>query len=93
MNTTTASKIMISFTNSGPFLEENVVSRQVDKSIYAKNQLYDGQTQCTEQTIVFCAAVKAELKTVSEFAEENKIYLRYQYIIILLRNYHAITNF
>src|SRR5260363_344614 len=65
MNTATASEIMMSSTFSGPFLEENEVSGQVVKSIYAKNQVYDSQTQCTGQAMVSCAAVKIELEMTS----------------------------
>jgi len=60
---------MMSSTVSRPFLEENDVSGQVVKSIYAENQVNDGQTQRTEQAMVLFAAVRAE-HTVSEPTEE-----------------------
>ena len=50
---------MMSSTFCRPFLEENVVSKQVGKSIYMKDQAYDSQTQCTEQTLVSSASVRA----------------------------------
>jgi hypothetical protein len=59
----------MSSTLSGPFLKENDVSRQVGKSIYAENQVYDGQTQRTEQAMELFAAVRAE-HTVIESTEE-----------------------
>ena len=59
----------MSFTVSRPFLEENDVSGQVVKSIYAENQVNDSQTQHTEQAMVLFAAVRAE-HTVSEPTEE-----------------------
>src|SRR5260364_292504 len=71
MNTATASEIMMSSTFSGPFLEENEVSGQVVKSIYAEDQVYDSQTQCTGQAMVSCAAVKTELETASTSTEIN----------------------
>ena len=40
--------------------KENEISRQINKPIYVKGQVNDGQTQCTGQTIVSCTAVKAE---------------------------------
>ena len=58
----------MSSTFSGPFLEENDVSGQVDKSIYAKDQVIS-QTQRTEQTLETCAAVRTELKTASDPTE------------------------
>ena len=51
------------------FLEKNVVSRQVEKSIYTKDQDYDSQTQCTEQTMTPSTTVRAEY-TASEFTED-----------------------
>src|ERR1043166_10210869 len=60
---------MMSSTVSRPFLEENDVSGQVVKSIYAENQVNDGQTQCTEQAMALFTAVRAE-HTVSEPTEE-----------------------
>src|SRR5260363_429916 len=71
MNAATASEIMMSSTFSGPFLEENEVSGQVVKSIYAEDQVYDGQTQRTGQAMVFCAAVKTELEMASASTEIN----------------------
>src|SRR5260363_403164 len=71
MNAATASEIMMSCTFSGPFSEENEVSGQVVKSIYAEDQVYDGQIQCTGQAIVSCAAVKTELETASASTEIN----------------------
>src|SRR5260363_369580 len=71
MNAATASEIMMSSTFSGPFLEENEVSEQVVKSIYIEDQVYDGQTQCTGQAMVSCAAVKTELETASASTEIN----------------------
>ena len=65
---------MMSSTSSGPFLKENDVSRQVGKSIYAENQVYGSQTQCTEQAMALFAAVRAE-HTVSESTEEPLISL------------------
>ena len=60
----------MSSTVSRPFLEENDVSGQVVKSIYAENQVNDGQTQRTEQAMVLFAAVRAE-HMVSESTEES----------------------
>src|SRR5690242_18910191 len=70
MNTATASKIMMSSTSCGPFLEENDVSGQVVKSIYVKDQDNDGQTKRTWQTMESFAAVRTELKTASDPSEE-----------------------
>ena len=61
---------MMSSIEHGPFPEENDVSGQVVKSIYAENQVNDGQTQRTEQAIALFAAVRAE-HMVSEFTEES----------------------
>jgi exonuclease III/ribonuclease HI len=72
MNTTTASRIMMSSTSCGPFLEENVVSGRVDKSIYAKDQDYDSQTQRTEQTMKPSATVRTEY-TASAFTEDLQL--------------------
>ena len=58
----------MSSTFSRPFLEENDVSGQVVKSIYVEGQVYDGQTQRTEQTMVPFAAVRAK-HMVSKFTE------------------------
>ena len=58
----------------GPFPEENDVSGRVAKSIYAENQVNDGQTQCTEQAMALFEAVRAE-HTVSESTEESLISL------------------
>ena len=69
MDTTTTSKIMMSSTSCVPFLEENVVSRQVEKSIYVKDQAYDGQTQYTEQTMKPSATVRTRY-TASDFTED-----------------------
>ena len=71
MNAATASEIMMSSTVSRPFSEENEVSGQVVKSIYAEDQVYDGQTQCTGQTMVSCAAVRTKLETASASTEIN----------------------
>src|SRR5260364_292379 len=71
MNAATASEIMMSSTFSGPFTEENKVSGQVVKSIYTEDQVYDGQTQCTGQAMVSCAAVRTELETASASTEIN----------------------
>jgi hypothetical protein len=56
--------------NNGPFPEENDVSGQVVKSIYAENQVYVDQTQRTEQVMALFAAVRAG-HTVSEPTEES----------------------
>ena len=48
----------MSSTNSGPFLEENDVSRRVGKPIYVEEPINDGQTQHTEQTLDSCTAVR-----------------------------------
>ena len=61
---------MMSSIEYGPFPEENDVSGRVVKSIYAENQVNDGQTQCTEQAMALFAAVRAE-HTVSESTEES----------------------
>jgi hypothetical protein len=61
---------MMSSIEHGPFPEENDVSGRVVKSIYAENQVNDGQTQRTEQAMVLFAAVRAE-HTVSESTEES----------------------
>ena len=60
---------MMSSTNSGPFLEENDVSRRVVKPIYVEEPINDGQTQRTEKTLDSCTAVKARY-TVSDSIEE-----------------------
>ena len=70
MNAATASKITMSSTFCGPFLEENDVSGWVVKSIYAKDQNNDGQTKRTWQIIEPFAAVRTELKTASDLSEE-----------------------
>ena len=59
----------MSSTSCGPFLEENVVSRRVGKSIYMKDQAYDGQTQCTEQTMKPSATIRTRY-TASDFTED-----------------------
>ena len=56
-------------TLSRPFLEENDVSRQAVKPIYAVDPGDISQTQRTEQTLVSSAAVRTGLKTASEFTE------------------------
>ena len=56
-------------TNSRPFSEENDVSRQAVKPIYAEDWVNDGQAQRTGKTTVSFAAVRAELKTMSDLAE------------------------
>ena len=61
---------MMSSIEHGPFSEENDVSGRVVKSIYAENQVNDGQTQRTEQAMALFAAVRAE-HTVSESTEES----------------------
>src|SRR5260364_424085 len=61
---------MMFSTYSGPFLKENDVSRRAGKPIYAEDQAYDGQIQCTEQAMVSCAAVRTELKTASISTED-----------------------
>src|SRR5260364_288922 len=71
MNAATTSRIIMSFIDNGPFLEENDISRQVDKSIYMKDQVDDGQTQCTGQAMVPLAAMRTELKIVSISIEDN----------------------
>ena len=53
------------------FDKENDVSGQAGKPIYAENQVNDGQTQRTEQTIELFAAVRAELQTVSAPVKDN----------------------
>src|SRR5437868_3591812 len=63
---------MMSSTSCGPFLEENVVSRRVGKSIYTKNQLYDGQTQRTEQALISSATVRTRY-TASAFTEDPQL--------------------
>src|SRR6185295_15221229 len=65
---------MMSSIEYGPFPEENDVSGRVAKSIYVENQVNDGQTQHTEQTMALFAAVRAE-HTVSESTEESLISL------------------
>ena len=65
---------MMFSTTSRPFLEENDVSEQVVKSIYAEDQVNDGQTQRTGQIMVSCAAVQAE-HTVSVPTEELSVSL------------------
>ena len=65
---------MMSSTSSGPFLKKNDVSRQVGKYIYTENQVYDGQTQCTEQAMAPFTAVIAK-HTASEPTEEFLISL------------------
>ena len=72
MDTTTTSKIMMSSTSCGPFLEENIVSRQIDKSIYMKDQAYDGQTQHTEQTMKPSATMRTGYMA-SAFTEDIQI--------------------
>src|SRR5260363_22315 len=62
---------MMFSTYSGPFLKENDVSRRAGKPIYAEDQVYDGQIQCTGQAMVSCSAVKTELKTASASTEIN----------------------
>src|SRR6185295_6162998 len=67
----------MSFTKSVPFLEENDVSRRAGKPIYAKDQVNDGQTQRTEQTMVSSTTVKTEytastsIEGNSNFSETN----------------------
>ena len=61
----------MSSTFSRPFLEENDVSGQVVKSIYAENQVNDGQTQRTGQVMALFAAVRTELKTASDPTEDT----------------------
>src|SRR6185295_3498216 len=65
---------MMSSIEYGPFSEENDVSEWVIKSIYAENQVNDGQTQRTEQAMALFTAVRAE-HTVSESTEESLISL------------------
>src|SRR6185295_7961845 len=60
---------MMYSTNSRPFSEENDVSRQAVKPIYTEDWVNDGQAQRTGKTTVSFAAVRAELKTVSDLAE------------------------
>ena len=50
--------------------KKNEISKQVDKPIYVKGQVNDGQTQCTRQTIVPCTAVRAK-HTVIASVEDN----------------------
>ena len=61
----------MSSTSCRPFLEENDISRQAEKPIYAKDQDNDGQTQRTGQTMVSCAAVRTEHKTASASTEHK----------------------
>ena len=61
----------MSSTFSRPFLEENDVSGQVVKSIYAENQVNDSQTQRTGQAMALFAAVRTELKTASDPTEDT----------------------
>ena len=93
MNAATASEIMMSSTFSGPFLEENEVSGWVVKSIYTEDQVYNSQTQHTEQAMVFCAAVKTKLEIASTSTEINPSTLdtlKYHSNIILI--YHYLYN-
>jgi len=62
----------MSSTSCGLFLEENVVSRLVEKSIYMKDQLYDSQTQQTEQALISSATVRTEY-TASAFTEDPQL--------------------
>jgi len=62
---------MMSSTSCRPFLEENDISRQAEKPIYAEDQDNDGQTQRTGQTMVSCAAVRTEHKTASASTEHK----------------------
>ena len=70
MNAATASRTIMSSIDNGPFLEENDVSRQVDKSIYVEELINDGQTQRTEQTLASCTTVRTEY-TASASTEDN----------------------
>src|SRR6185436_13655022 len=63
---------MMSSTFSRPFLEENDVSGQVVKSIYAENQVNDSQTQRTGQAMALFAAVRTELKMASNPTEDTQ---------------------
>src|SRR5260363_347054 len=51
--------------------KENDVSRQVDKPIYAEVQDNNSQIQRTGQTMDTCAAVRAELKIVSNLVKDT----------------------
>ena len=62
----------MSSTFSRPFLEENDISRQVVKFIYAENQDNNDQTQCTRQAMALFAAVRTELKTASDPTEDTQ---------------------
>ena len=57
MKAVAASEIMMYSTNSRPFSEENDVSRQAVKPIYAEDWVNDGQAQHTGKTTVSFAAV------------------------------------
>ena len=59
---------MISSTYCVPFLEENIVSGQADKSIYVEDQSYDSQNQCTGQALNSYTTVKTRY-TVSDSTE------------------------
>ena len=72
MDTTTTSKIMMFSTSCRLFLEENIVNRRVEKSIYAKDQYYNDQTQYTEQALISSATVRTGYM-VSTFTEDSQL--------------------
>jgi len=62
----------MSSTFCGLSLEKNVVSGQEKKSIYMKDQFYDGQTQQTEQALISSATVRTEYMA-STFTEDFQL--------------------
>ena len=71
MDATTISNLEPHLTiHSKPNLKENNVSRRAVKPIYTKDQVYDGQTQCTEQTLVSSASIRAG-NTASALGDSN----------------------